>query len=404
MRSLALSLILFALSATQLFASVPATSFYLTVSASNGGTIDPPAGKYQLAATDVKTFTITPAIGFHIDRILVDGTPETVSDPAQAVTVTAPSDFIANSTNKHKLAVKFASNFYQVTTQVEGTGSIAPAALKVKHGTQKVFTVKPAKGFRVESVTVNGVEQTDVPETGNYKLKLSPITADTQIMAKFEPFPEFTGTWLVGTTINPEALDLVSFANGSEYIHAKAGNAQGDPNCVEGIARGTYKFDQKYGVIKASATIDTTQNCGFKGSIRIGFTDTGWYFYNPDNPNNTIPMTRITPVPTNPLSGSWGGVNEAGDFIVLTFIDDKNFVFSDGTKKPDASKGEAVGVERGTYAWNPATGDFTVQLAVDTNGEAGLSHPKGPMTISVSNDTLTLTIQNEGVFTVPRLK
>jgi hypothetical protein len=404
MRSLALSIALIALlPVTPLFAA-QAPPFSLTVSASNGGTVDPPAGKYQLIADESKPFTITPSIGFHIDRILMDGTAKTLSNPADAVTVTAPADFIANISGKHKLAVKFASNFYQVTTQVEGSGSIAPAALKVKHGTKKVFTVKPAKGYRIGSVTVNGVEQPDVPETGNYKLELPPITSETQIAAKFEPFPEFTGTWMLGTVFNPEALDLVSFANDSEYLHAKAGNAQGDPNCVEGISRGTYRFDQKNGVIKASSTVDTTQNCGFNGSVRIGFTDTGWYFYDPDNPNNTITMTRIAPVPTNPLSGSWGGLNEAGDFIVLTFIDDKNVVFSDGTKKPDTSKGEAVGVERGTYAWNQATGDFTVQLAVDTNGEAGLSHPKGPMTISVGNDTLTLTVQNEGVFTIPRLK
>jgi hypothetical protein len=68
------------------------------------------------------------------------------------------------------------------------------------------------------------------------------------------------------------------------------------------------------------------------------------------------------------------------------------------------AKARKIGVERGTYLWDQATGAFSVKLAVDTNGESGLSHPKGPMSIAVINDTLKVTIENEGTFNLPRLK
>jgi hypothetical protein len=45
--------------------------------------------------------------------------------------------------------------------------------------------------------------------------------------------------------------------------------------------------------------------------------------------------------------------------------------------------------ERGTYAWNPATGAFTADAAVDTNGDSGFNTGYEG-TIEVNGVTMTL--------------
>jgi hypothetical protein len=49
------------------------------------------------------------------------------------------------------------------------------------------------------------------------------------------------------------------------------------------------------------------------------------------------------------------------------------------------------GMERGTYTWNPTTGDFTVVTAIDTNGTNGLSHSHPPLNVVINGDILTFT-------------
>jgi hypothetical protein len=48
-------------------------------------------------------------------------------------------------------------------------------------------------------------------------------------------------------------------------------------------------------------------------------------------------------------------------------------------------------MERGTYTWNSGTSAFTATTLVDTNGTAGLSHPGGNATLTISGNTLTYT-------------
>ena len=85
-----------------------------------------------------------------------------------------------------------------------------------------------------------------------------------------------------------------------------------------------------------------------------------------------------------------------GGDTVITFLFDGTFYFVDGS-------GARPGMERGTFTWDQASGAFTTEVLLDTNGDAGLSHPIGVTSISISGDTLTYTVAGEGSFTLSRI-
>jgi hypothetical protein len=68
----------------------------------------------------------------------------------------------------------------------------------------------------------------------------------------------------------------------------------------------------------------------------------------------------------------------------------------------DAEAGHP-GVERGTFGWDKETGAFSVDVIVDTNGDAGLSHPNGATSISITGNTLNYTVAGEGTFPFTRV-
>jgi hypothetical protein len=99
-------------------------------------------------------------------------------------------------------------------------------------------------------------------------------------------------------------------------------------------------------------------------------------------------MTAVT----GPILGSWYHRPEDGggtDELVATFLADGTFLIADkGTHANDPS-GDS-GLEWGNYTWNSATGAFTFEVLVNTDGEWGISH-SGTFKATVANDIVTLT-------------
>jgi hypothetical protein len=84
--------------------------------------------------------------------------------------------------------------------------------------------------------------------------------------------------------------------------------------------------------------------------------------------------------------------------IVLTFLDETNFVIANDESEPDDENGQD-GFERGTYSWNLRTGVFeaTVPVLTDNNGEWGFSHPCGDevFTLEIRGNELLLGAEGE---------
>ncbi|MHB8136020.1 MAG: InlB B-repeat-containing protein, partial [Anaerolineaceae bacterium] len=119
----------------------------ITASAGANGSISP-TGAVTVNHGANQVFTITPATGYHVADVLVDGVS------VGAVTSYTFNNVIAN----HTIAASFAINTHTISATAGANGSIAPnGAVSVNHGTNQVFTITPATGYHVADVLVDGV-------------------------------------------------------------------------------------------------------------------------------------------------------------------------------------------------------------------------------------------------------
>ncbi|MDG2170046.1 MAG: hypothetical protein P8L44_19225 [Opitutales bacterium] len=100
------------------------------------------------------------------------------------------------------------------------------------------------------------------------------------------------------------------------------------------------------------------------------------------------------------IIGAWqfGNSNGEGSGVVVFMKDGTFYLIEDG----DYQEGDVDGFERGTYTWNESSGIFLVSVEQDANGEAGLSHPNGNTTVSISNNQLTCS-DSEGSIVLTRV-
>lgn len=87
------------------------------------------------------------------------------------------------------------------------------------------------------------------------------------------------------------------------------------------------------------------------------------------------------------LAGSWY-LNEEDDLVTVTFMTDGTYLIAQAGV---AEYGGESGVEYGTYHWDPVSGEITVDVLLDTNGEWGLSHSTSEMTAVRDGDQITFT-------------
>ncbi len=110
----------------------------------------------------------------------------------------------------------------------------------------------------------------------------------------------------------------------------------------------------------------------------------------------------------NDIVGSWyiGDASQENDIVNITFFSNGTYVMlQDGDSDPVTGDDSGQdGMERGTYNWNPTTGEFHSTAIVDTNGEWGFSDLSDNDTITIENNTLILTVPDEGVFTLNRVE
>jgi hypothetical protein len=102
------------------------------------------------------------------------------------------------------------------------------------------------------------------------------------------------------------------------------------------------------------------------------------------------------------LVGSWYFA-DGTDTGAFTFFSNGEYKFA---QVGPADFAGHSGIERGTWAWDPASGLFgATSVITDTNGEWGLSHPRGAETAQADASHLTLTELGPGgeSFTLDRL-
>ena len=144
--------------------------FTVTVNAGANGTISPSTGTYAYG-TDA-TFTITPAAGYAIADVVVDG-----NSVGAVSTYTIPA-----ITSDHTIAATFAATQYTINASASVGGTITPdGATLVAHNGSQSYTISANAGYHVAAVYVDGAS---VGAVTSYNF--TNVTANHQIYAAFE--------------------------------------------------------------------------------------------------------------------------------------------------------------------------------------------------------------------------
>jgi len=155
--------------------SVAINTYTITASTGDNGSISPSGATVNHGAN--QSFTITPATGYHIADVLVDGT----------TSLGAVSSYTFKKVTKdHTISATFAIDTHTITVSAGSGGSIIPSGdaegnLSVSYGANQSFTITPATGYHIVDVLVDGT--TSLGAVSSYTFKK--VTKDHTISATF---------------------------------------------------------------------------------------------------------------------------------------------------------------------------------------------------------------------------
>ena len=121
-------------------------TYSLTAGAGTGGSITP-SGVVTASYGSSQTFSVTPAPGYSISDVLVDGT-----------SVGAVNSYTFTSIQAdHTIQALFSMYSYTITAGAGAGGSISPSgSVSVSYGNSQTFTITPDPGYAISSVVVDG--------------------------------------------------------------------------------------------------------------------------------------------------------------------------------------------------------------------------------------------------------
>jgi hypothetical protein len=127
-------------------ATFSANTFTIHSSAGAGGTISP-SGNVSVPYGGSQTFTITPASGYAISAVLVDG----ISQGSVGIYT------FGNVSANHTISVTFSQIAFTINASAGAGGTISPAgSVAVAQNTNQSFSFTPDSGYVVSDVLVDG--------------------------------------------------------------------------------------------------------------------------------------------------------------------------------------------------------------------------------------------------------
>jgi len=127
-------------------ASFAINSYSITATAGANGSISSP-GTSTVTYGGSKTYTMSPASGYHVSNVVVDG-----------ASVGAVTSYTFTSVSaSHTISVAFSNVSYKITSSSGAHGSISPnGSTTVPAGTNQSYTFTPGTGYHISNVTVDG--------------------------------------------------------------------------------------------------------------------------------------------------------------------------------------------------------------------------------------------------------
>jgi hypothetical protein len=194
----------------------------ITATAPPGGTIAPPGSVIVTSGTD-QAFTVTPAAGFFIDDVLVDGSSVGKLSSYNFTGVIAD----------HTIHAVFSNTLnHSITATAGANGSVTPeGSISVADSTSQTFLIQPVSGYLVADVNVDGAS---VGAVSSYTF--SNVTTNHTLTATFAAdnnYPavsstDFSKEWITNVTFgninnNSNAEGFASFLNLSPQTTVQPG-------------------------------------------------------------------------------------------------------------------------------------------------------------------------------------
>jgi ABC-type transporter MlaC component len=150
--------------------TAPTNTFNIVATAGSNGLITP-QGTVAITAGNSQTYSITANSCYQISDVLVDGVSVGAVSTYTFTDVTAP----------HSISATFSQLSYVITATAGTNGTVTPAgASNIGCGNAQTYTITPAAGFVIQSVTVDGVSAGTVST-----YTFSNVTAPHSISASF---------------------------------------------------------------------------------------------------------------------------------------------------------------------------------------------------------------------------
>lgn len=186
------------------------------------GAVTPFEDKQVTHGEDSETYVITPAEGFRIASVTINGEAPNPAQDSYLVHADGTASLQLTGVKENKeIVVTFEKITHEVTV-IPGTGgTVNPGTTDVEHGTQAPeYTVTPDPGYVVDQVIVTGTEtgkkETPIPNADGSFTVTDPITEDTVIEVTFKKIPyEVTTETGAGGKISPSEKQTVLYGEDS---------------------------------------------------------------------------------------------------------------------------------------------------------------------------------------------
>ena len=156
----------------------------ITVTVGANGSVSP-NGTVTVDDGEDQEFVITAAAGYRIESVLADGVAVATFDNSSTTYTYTWTNVTAGGT----LEATFAPRVWTINATAGANGSVTPSgAVSVNEGDSQTFTITAASGYRIASVTKDGVAVATFDNSStNYIYTWSNVTADGTLAATFTP-------------------------------------------------------------------------------------------------------------------------------------------------------------------------------------------------------------------------
>lgn len=279
----------------------PALTYTITASAGTGGSIAP-SGISQVFEGSTFTYQITPAAGYKISDVKVDG----VSKGA------VPSYAFTNINANHTIVASFtALATYTITATAGAGGTITPSGtVAVTEGTNQTFTIQATPGYKVVDVKADGVT---VGAVTSYTF--TNVTANHTIDVTFD----VTTCDLLSLYGAPLTTALPSINGNFKYVYVLGNHA-----AITNISTFTINWD-------------LSNNGLYQFSINTNNGIPNWYLdLRPSMTykfNGASPSIKITGTGSG-LDGDYYVALDNGNFVMIDKFANYAIYFSNSTTQP----------------------------------------------------------------------